>query len=182
VPKATDPALVELAKALYIQGVRPHIIATETGLKLATLKTLANRHKWNHSVANAQAVRESRAQKMMMVAVSQAEKPASVRLREALSAELEQQVKALQAEPVTRANQLANSPLRQGRAAVLQTIANTAKLVHDWGTERPGGVVLCDLLSEEPAAIDVESPPCGPEPTTCSVQVQEVSPPETLEP
>ena len=89
---------------------------------------------------------------------------ASQQIRSRLSAELASQVELLAQTPARSIAALANSPARQGRTALVKSLAEAAALVHDWDADKPAGIILAvDLrqgMHTGPSAVaDVPSLP-----------------------
>jgi len=137
----------DMVRTLYMAGVRPTEIARQTGCKAATIGAWATRYGW---------VKALRGMSQSMQIVQARAISGDNRLRDALRSEAASQVETLTKTPIKNARSLANTPQRQGRAAVLKTLTEAVSLIDDWEQEKRSGLVLCDLLSGEPAAIDLQ--------------------------
>ena len=79
----------------------------------------------------------------------------STNSRRNLAAVVEQASSVLVNEPITSADQLANTPERQGRAAVLKTLTDAASTVFGWSEQAPAafvdarGLANCEALDVE---------------------------------
>ena len=137
----------EMVQTLYMAGLRPSEIAKQTGCKPATVSAWATRFGWHTAL-------QGMARNVKLVQGRSIS--GDNRLRDALRSEAVAQVETLTKTPIKNARSLANTPQRQGRAAVLKTLTEAVSLIDDWEQEKRSGLVLCDLLSGEPAAIDLQ--------------------------
>jgi transposase-like protein len=131
-PKALD-ADWNLAQALYVQGVPYADIAEKIGVTPPTLRQYAHRYHWR------------RLRETVMASVSQViAKPLVERAhnsRDKLAQEIERQASLLSECPPESVEQLANNRERQGRAAVVKTVAEAAEKVFGWQSQEPAGLV-----------------------------------------
>lgn len=137
----------EQAKALYVQGIPPARVSMLTGVKLGTISQWIKRGEWGelrdgitqHLVVSGRktVLRES----SRMADASQA-------LREKMADILQAQTEAL-----SKIKVRSNIACIREVAETLEPLSRTAKLVHDWGSDRPIGIVLAGEL----AAVNVQS-------------------------
>ena len=168
-----------IAQALVIQGFSLRVVSEKTGLKLRTIQTWARRYGWRE-------LRDKTKQEVnqaVAIAAASALDEFSTRSREWLAGEVQEQIGAQRNSPIKKPSELANSPKRQGRAAVLKTVTDAASTIFGWGDTTPGGILIMgDMRGTEPAAsqpvIDVGAAP-EPKPSVGAgpVEVQaEVAP------
>ena len=160
VPAATlhPPQLREQAKALYIQGFLPVRIAQQLGVNHRSVHSWVSRGGWRN-------IRDSitlRGEKGGIRAelVDRTQAGTSAFLRQKLAEVLQLHADALgmiKARPDLK--QLA------AVAEVIEALARSAKIVHDWGQGGQIGLILIDeLRKKEPATVT-----CAPDATTESV-------------
>jgi len=164
VPVAKAVAIRETVKLLFLQGVKTNLIAQETGVKPGTIKTWSHRFGWANLVATAKRQLVSRATTALVQETTGELRRASQQIRSRLSSELASQVELLARSPARSIAALANSPARQGRTALVKSLAEAAALVHDWDADKPAGIILAvdlrqGMLTGPNAAIDVASVP-----------------------
>ena len=141
----------ELAKALFIQGVKYSIISQQVDVSQALIRAWASRGKWHQLATKAQQVPLQALERGFLVETRNSLQAMGDKIREQLSQELADQVGLLAKQPARSAGDLATVKGVQGRASVVKTIAETAALVHDWGSQGNAGLVLIGDLSQEPA-------------------------------
>jgi hypothetical protein len=149
-PKALQVDL-GMVQTLYMAGVRPSEISRQTGCKVVTICSWANRHGWKAALQGmVQSVRVG----------SKTLKEGSNRLRDALRDEASDQVATLRKKPVKGPAALANTPAREGRASVLKKLVESVSMIDDWDSTHRPGLVLCEMLGEDRSAgqvVDVPS-------------------------
>ena len=145
-PKETK----EKCKLLWYQGVRPHLICVETGVKPGTLKTWIKRGGWARAVAEGQAIMVNRG-------ITALTRETTAQLEGASSALREQFANLL----AKGAEKLANAPLVESISHVkefgdaLEPLVRSAKIVHGWGSEGQAGLILGDLLSSDQTPTEI---------------------------
>lgn len=149
--KPTPAAVKDLVKMLWFQGISPSAIAVETGVKRETISTWAKRGNWTSTRDNGKQLLKRKAQVTMAVTVAREVSRESAEVRNLLAGAVRSQAERLAASPPASVKELANTPDRQGLAAVLKTVVDSASEVFDWQSQHtPGVVVLQDLRSSEP--------------------------------
>lgn len=103
----------------------------------------------------------------------------SARVRNVLGAVVERQASIMANADNVSLNDILTNPQRQGHAAALKTIADTASVVFDWESQRTPGIILIgDVEQSEPEDQPIEVSGVTVEPeviadtTTGSVQPQ----------
>jgi len=158
--RAIDPALKEKAKTLWELGQRPPEISKVTGVKPGTIHMWATRGNWEISLPQpSNAVRGVRV--VQAVQVSDAPKPlanASGEARAKLSGVLATTIRQLERLRFTGSS-LRNSGGKQGYAAVLKSVVETAEIVYGWRQDdKPGVLFLAGRLPEPPDPVAVAKP------------------------
>jgi hypothetical protein len=147
-PLPVDRKLVE---ALYMSGLRPCEIGKRMGLRPATIAGWAHRFGWYLAL--------QKATPLVEYGPGNGHSRASISLRHQFSDELAKTATALGKVPY-------KSNLRElkKRADVLEPLARTAKIVHDWGNETKPGLII-DMKQVEVTALP-EPETALPEPET----------------
>jgi len=156
-PKALPKELKEVVKSMYLAGLLPQAIASETGVAARLISKWATKGQWGVAVATTKEAltKRGKASLARQAAVDIAASSASV--RNALASTLEKQAAVLAREN-PKAKDLANTRTGQGQAAVAKAIAETAEKVFGWGEESAPGMVLSIHLTAEPAS---KATPCS---------------------
>lgn len=129
----------ELAKSLYVQGLNWEAIAHQTGVSQPTLNKWVTRGGWVALRDQTRHVLHNQGQKTMITVIANDLIHRSKAIRHTLAEEVEHQAHVLRAEPANKAAQLAG---RNGRAAVLKTIVESAATIFDWADSGPSGLVV----------------------------------------
>lgn len=166
-----NPDLRERVKRLYFQGIRPEVICGETGVKRGTLRTWINRYGWLRTVNAAKVMLEKRETRVLSI---QPAPPSagSTEARETLAKVIQKAAgKLAEVNPGPNLKELR----KVGKA--LEPLVRSAKIVHGWGSESVGGVVMSEVLGHEQEpqssiaiSADVQQVSCGPDTATGSVQ------------
>ncbi|MBU6231553.1 hypothetical protein KGP36_02700 [Patescibacteria group bacterium] len=172
------PELKERCKALYLQNIRLGSIVSETGVKQRTLNTWIHRYKWNSLLAATRQTREKIQGRVLSIQPSP-ETPGSNEARQTLAKAVQKAAgKLAELDPKATLKDLR----KYGKA--LEPLVRSAKIVHGWGSESVGGVVMSEVLGHEQEpqssiaiSADVQQVSCGPDTATGSVQSQPVSAP-----
>jgi transposase len=140
-----------IAATMLASGLTYRDIAAKFGVTPASAKVgMVRRGVTKEILRNREATRQ-RAERVAEDSLS----AASERLRGKLSCELEKTADKLSGIAVR--SSLENL---KRRAEVLEPLARTAKVVHDWGSEKPGGLVLVGVMKQ-----------CDPEAVQPSIEV-----------
>ena len=163
IPRTTDPRR-DTVKLLYLQGLTPAVIATQTGVRVGTIHKWSTRQGWTKLRTEAKNVLVGHAQGALVRENANELRRASQQIRSRLSSELASQVELLARSPARSIAALANSPARQGRTALVKSLAEAAALVHDWDADKPAGIILAvdlrqGMLTGPNAVVDVPSLP-----------------------
>lgn len=167
----------DLAKALFVQGLKYSAIAAHIGVGQSVIRSWAMRGKWNSLVASTATVVQQVLKRGVVLETANNLQSRGNEIRDKLSQELAAQAALLASSPPATVAELGNSKHGQGRASIAKTIADAAGIVHDWGNQGQSGLVLVGELSREPeeaAALDIaatvtQAPEPEPDPTTGSV-------------
>ena len=167
-PVAMPETLRDTAKCLFLQGVRTEVIAVQLSVRPGLIRNWASRYGWVLAASESRIIKK-RVGEMSRQATDGA------KLRESFAKTLEIHAAALE--------QVKGKPSISRIKAVgeaLEPLVRSAKIVHSWGSEAPGGLVLGDLLGLERASHDIsasvtpgitpqELPACGSDTPTDSV-------------
>ena len=161
------PELRERVKRLYFQGIRPETICAETGLKRTTLRTWINRYGWLRTVHAARAIVENREVRALAIQPNPPSAGSNL-ARETLAKVLQTAASKLATvDPKASVKEIR----KLGKA--LEPLVRSGKILHNWGNDAPGGVVIAEVLGHErqsPAiTVQAEQLSCGPDTTTGSV-------------
>jgi len=161
-PKAIPDSIRELAKALYIQGVKMSVIVQQCQVKEKAIRNWVKRGNWPDLASRATQPLIHKLQRGLAVETANTLQAMGDQIRDKLSRELLDQVQLLTKQPARDVSDLATVKGIQGRASVVKTIAETAAVVHDWGSQSSAGLVLVGELSREPgetplAAVDISA-------------------------
>jgi len=165
-----DPAIKERCKALYFQGVRNAIISAQTGVAEAVIRAWASKGKWHHAVNEAKALVAEQGVRVLSIQPAPAS-GASNALRDTFANVLQKAASKLaEIDPKKSLKEIR----KVGKA--LEPLVRSGKIVHGWGNESSGGVVVAELLGHEretqssiAIAADVQQVSCGQDTTTGSV-------------
>lgn len=152
----------ERCKLLYFQGVKLDMISAATGVKRGTLRTWANRYRWNATVAAGRQILIATGERSLTREATTQLAHTSGKLRASLASVLQKGADALDqvdVKPTTEAV--------RDLAEALEPLTRSAKIIHSWGSEGPAGIVLAELLGQEQPAIEVAA--CALDTTTGSV-------------
>lgn len=147
----------ELVKALFVQGFNAKQVHQKTGVNPRTVETWARKHKWREIRAKA----EGKLTEPLNRLLSQTISAHNEKVRSVLAESITVQAESLLRQEVTF-NKLRNTPDGQGLASVTKTIAESAALVHGWGTEKPGTIIIVDDLRAfdkevKPQPVDIQA-------------------------
>ena len=133
----------EQVKALFLQGLTPSRIEASTGIKASTVSQWATRKKWV-------ALRDGLTLTIVKPGGKTVLSEPRSRLADLSQSLREQMADILQAQTSKLAKLSSPSTVNGVRAiaATLEPLARTAKLVHDWGSDRPIGIVLAGELAQ----------------------------------
>ncbi len=146
-PKALHPDLREQAKQLFIMGIPVVRIADKIGVSKVCINKWRERDKWGIIRKRAkEAVSEEGAISLEME-VSSDLRLHSQKLKEQLSNEILRQVGLLAESPAKNVADLASNGKRQGRAAVVKTVIESASKLHNWEGEHSTTLVNVVLQS-----------------------------------
>lgn len=169
IPSPYTPEQKELAKSLYLQGLKAPVIAETISVPVGTIRKWSTRGGWPSLSAQTSVIRIQRAEGRAGSEAAANIQDRSNRVRSLLAAEVEAQAQALASQP-PKPSELGNTPQRQGRAAIAKAIADTASTVFDWQSQVTQGLIVIGEVEradprETPAAIDIqaESRLAGPE-------------------
>lgn len=143
-PKALPEAVRDEVKVLFVAGFTPEHISKQKGVNPRTIHQWSRRHGW----INLRDKLQGKVNKAVVATVTNGLQSQSDSIRARLASELERSTAALEKTPVRGANALANTPARQGRAAILKTLADTAATVFDWSAGSVSGLVLVGSFSQ----------------------------------
>lgn len=146
--------LKEQAKALILMGLSYEAIERELGVQRVTLRSWNQRYKWRNLVSFATNTAQRIGVKSLAREVASDIQAQSARVRSLLASEVQAQAAVLESKaPALR--DLANTPQRQGRTAVVKALAETAATVFDWDAGSvPGIVVIGEVERLEPISRD----------------------------
>ena len=149
----------ETAKALYLQGFTPAVIAVQLGVRRATLSKWRENGKWVQ-------IRDGTVKVMTRKGITAVSRETTTKVRDALHNEASQMVEAMRKEPVKNVQELLTTPERQGRAALLKTVVETVAIIEDWNSSHKTGLILSDALGSEldgrdTVEIESEQVSCG---------------------
>lgn len=159
-PLANREQLMDTVKALWLSGLRDDRIIEQTGVKLGTLKTWIHRYSWNELRIK---VRDSVNTGVAKVVGESLERQSNA-VRRSLGAFVERAANEMDASKIS-AKSLGNSSKRQGQAAIVKTLAESAEKVFGWDNNSKSTVTLAMFFNAEgsPAAagqvIEVETIP-----------------------
>lgn len=138
------------AKALILAGKGPDEVSKTLGIRCDVIRQWKFRHKWGEQAnAVAEVVSATMSQKVTEALIDQGRV-----VRDALSRSVSKQVEVLAKTRVRSVNQLANTPKRQGLAAVTKTLVEIASAVYGWNDDDNGSLRDLGTLRQ---AIDVET-------------------------
>jgi len=163
ISRTPDPRR-DTVKLLYLQGLTPAIIAAQTGVLYGTVRKWVSRDGLAKLRSKAKQTLVDHAQGALIRESASELRRASQQIRSRLSSELASQVELLARSPARSIAALANSPARQGRTALVKSLAEAAALVHDWDSDKPAGIILAvdlrqGMLTGPSAVVDVPSLP-----------------------
>ena len=141
-PVALPATTREQVKLLFLQGLKLPVIQSETGVKQVTIRNWSRRYGWSKLVSESKDKLKRRVENCLVRETTNELRKASQQIRSRLSSELASQVELLAQTPARSIAALANSPARQGRTALVKTLAEAAALVHDWDADKPAGIIL----------------------------------------
>lgn len=142
---ALSDTVLEQAKALYYQGLRPSEIGKRLNLKSDTIQKRAKKEGWQ-AIKGAINVKVA---EIVSGSIVKTLSKKSARLKDRLANELHAQMDAIEACPVKSYPELASDG--QGRAGVVKTITDTGKIVFGWDAQPTTETMFCNL-----DAIDAE--------------------------
>lgn len=144
--KPHPQAVRDACQVLYCQGATPAFIARQFSLPVGTVAKWAERGGWRllRDELQAQTAKVSRS------VVGRSLTHASNELRAQLAEELADQVNALRRAPCKKASELRNTRNKQGRAAVVKTVVESAAAVFGWGSSDKPGLIL-PMVGDAPA-------------------------------
>lgn len=155
---------------MYLQGFPPSRISAQLSVKATTINSWQLKGRWRALRDNRtlQAVRNNRG-------VDIVDRSDSLKLRSKLAETLQLHADALSL-VTTRPNveKLAQS------ASVIETLARSAKIVHDWGSGSASGIILIEELRKVEPVREAIEPACMLPATTPSVASQDPSLTEPL--
>lgn len=177
--KAAPLEVRKTAQTLYFAGLPPKAIAAELSLSPNLVIKWITRYGWRDARDKSKQILVTKAETSLAREAANEVIRRSDKVRTLLASEVEGQASALAKAPPKRLADLANTPERQGRTAVLKTLTDAAATVFGWGSDSPGGVVALvelpregvldvdatvtsqDLRPETPQQLVVESSPDG---------------------
>lgn len=144
-PRKDTSQSQDLARSLFYQGTKYAVIAEELGVSAVTIRKWASRGGWSQNLKDSKSIIVTRGLNAIRRETTGQLANASQALRETLSEVLAQHSAALAKVPAK-----ANLKHLAKVGAAIEPLARTAKIVHDWGSEGPQGVVLMTSLVQEP--------------------------------
>ena len=183
-PVASQPNW-ELAKQLYIQGLKLRVISEQTGASCSAIAARACRHHWRAIATEAnRVVQRTVTQTIQTKGVesgSEELRNASNSARNGLATALEKSVRHLDTLPQQKGLESAYK-----RASVIKTLADAAKTVHNWGENSQSTLLSITSYTDveetkpEAGAIDVQgiASPIADQPEASSQRPDPASTPE----
>ena len=151
-PAALPLETKQLVQALILQGIKPSVVANKTGVKYATINTLAYRQGWRKTIDKAKQELAMDVRHGIADDVAQL----SVKSRTNLS-----KIVAGASESLANANKPSKSLKRlKAIADTAKVIADTGDTVFGWSADAEDTIVSVSVLRElaEPGALDIK--PC----------------------
>ena len=122
----------EMAKQLWIQGLKVSKISELTGVNPKTIRTWSNRDGWSKIASDASTALEQTGENALAVQVARSMADRSEAIPSKLASVVEDQADLLVQNPASKVSQLENSPTGQGHASVVKTVTETASMVFGW--------------------------------------------------
>lgn len=172
-PRASSE-LRDRCKELYLRGVRPTRIAAETGVSVPVINVWVNRHGWKSLLIDVTRSHDGIARRVLSVQPA-APSAGSSEARDTLARVVQKASTAL-----AGINPKANLKEIRKIGKALEPLVRSAKIIHGWGSEGPGGIVLADLLGHErepsvAITAEVQAVSCGQDTPTGSVPTPSTS-------
>lgn len=144
-PEALPATVMEIARALFYQGLKYSEISQQTGVKEATIRSWVFKKGWNTTKEQTKQSLQQAGKQSLALETAKDLAAESKHLRALVSDELRDQIQTLRNQPVKKASDVAG---KNGRAATTLTIVKAASEVYGWSQDNGKSIINVALINQ----------------------------------
>lgn len=144
-PEALPATVMEIARALFYQGLKYSEISQQTGVKEATIRSWVFKKGWNTTKEQTKQALQQTGKESLALQTAKDLASQSKHLKEMVSQSLVDQMQVLKDKPAKSVSKVAG---KDGHAATTLTIVKAASEVFGWGQDNGNSIINIALINQ----------------------------------